>query len=209
MPKMKKIKISILIIFILFFSFTTFWYFKNFQKSLSKFDLSEIKLPKFEIPLELLKKEGEKEFITPDKRLKIKYPADWLEIEEKSLKEIRGGAQILFFAQKIAVEGEAFASLIIQESDKKEGQSLEKIIEEIKNEAEKRGEEIEVTKLEIGEKIASFEAIQKKENYSLFSKNKLILLDKKVYIISFITLEKDWPKFSKEADSIFNSLEIF
>jgi hypothetical protein len=198
---MKIDKFLLLIIaFILLLSFTTYWQFKNFQRSLSK-----IKIPKFEIPRpEIFESKNKKEFISPDGKLKLTYPDDWTEMPKESLESFTRGlkkAKILFLAQKFKLEKAAFALLIVQEYGN--GKNQEEIIAELKKEAKEKGGEMEV----LNSKENYFEARYKRKNSTFLSKEKIIFSENKFYLVSIFSLEKDWPEFEKEANEILASIQ--
>ena len=206
--------ILILIILILGLGFLSFWQFKKFSQSLTKVELPKIEMPemKFEefLPLE---KESLKEWASPDGKLKLKYPANWIESSEALLEQFKqeemvlAGAKILFFAYQFSFETQALAFLIVEEISQEK--SLNEIVKEIeKNIAEEKGE-MEVINLEKENKTAWLEIkMKRKGEVSFQAKEKIIFLEDKTYLIAFTTFEKDWPKFEEEANEIFNSIEI-
>jgi hypothetical protein len=190
------------------------WQMAKLKKSLSQPLFKELE----KMPLEEIQKKffGEiseyKEFVSPDGKLKLKYLADWIEMDKVILETfnqeiIKKGAKILFFAQKLKVKTSSFAYLVIQELEKEEWKGLDEIIEEMKKEAKERGEEIEIIKIDKERRI--FEAKYKKVNQpEIHSSEKIIEGKEKIYLIAFLTFEKSWEEFQPEMNSIFNSVEI-
>jgi hypothetical protein len=198
--KVDKFLVSI-IAFILLLSFLAYWHFKNFQRS-----LSQIKLPKFELPKpKIIESKGKKEFKSPDGKLKLTYLDDWIEMPKESLESLSQGlkeGKVLFLAQKFKLEKAAFAFLIVQEY--KDGKNQEEIINELKKEAKEKGGEMEILNL----KEDYFEAKYKRKNVVFLSKEKVIFGEGKIYLVSIFSSEKDWPEFEEEAKEILNSVQI-
>jgi Fe2+ transport system protein B len=201
------------IIFILVLSFVTHWQFKNFQKTSSGIQFPKFEMPEFNPPFPSESAES-KEFISPDGKLKLKYSSEWIEFPKESLKNlnkeiVKTGSEILFFAQKFNLKEAAFASLVVQELNSESGSGLEEIIENIKKEAEEKNVEMEIIKLEIEERKAYLETKYQQEGGDiLHSKEKIILTEDKIYLIDFISPDKNWLQFEKEAEEIFDSVQI-
>ncbi len=204
-------KKDILLIFfvILLLSFFTYRHFKSWRESLSEVEMPKFEMPKFEIPSK--KEGGYKEFVSPDGELKMKYPADWMEMKKEMFEGFtqEGEGKTLFFAQKFEFEKTAQAFLTVQELNLKEKKGAEEIIEEMKKDVEAKEGKMEILKLEIEDKTAVLEASYKgKTGFPLRSKEKIILNEKKGYLISFSTFEKNWPDLQKEAEEIINSTTL-
>jgi len=204
--ELSKKDIILICFIILLLSGATYWHFKNWRKSLSEAEMPKFEMPKFEIPSK--KEEDYKEWISQDGKLKMKYPADWMEMKKEIFEgftqEDKG--KTLFFAQKFELEKAAQAFLTVQELNLEEENGIEEIIEEMKKNVEEKEGEMEILKLEIEDKTAVFEASYKgKTGFPLRSKEKIILNEKKGYLISFSTFEKNWPDLQKEAEEIINS----
>jgi len=201
------------IIFILVLSFVAHWQFKSFQETLSGTQFPKFEIPEFEPPSPSTNTSS-KEFISPDSKLKIQYPSGWVELPKESLENInkeivKTGSEILFFAQKFNLEKATFASLVIQELNSENASGTEEMIEKIKKEAEEKNTEMEIIKLEIEEKEAYLETKYQQEGGDIFhSKERIILAENKFYLIDFVTPEKGWLQFEKEAEEIFNSVQI-
>lgn len=160
---------------------------------------------------------SEKEYISPDGKLKVKYTSDWIELsDEKILEKIvpqreteKQNLKLLFLAQKIMTTG--YARLIIMELNFSEEKNIETIIEEMIESNNQQGWKMEVLKSDLKEGEETFEArYTKTGGDSSHSQEKVLLLsnEKKAYLIAFIVLEKDWPDFSKEADAIISSAQL-
>lgn len=167
-------------------------------------------------PEQLLKPKEEEyqEFITPDGKLKVKYPPSWIEIKDKTLQQIIPKEQIkkynlkhLFLAQQFTTEGK-FAQLIVDEWSFDAQKSFEEIIEEMKASNQEQEWDMKIIESEVKGNEGVFEAkYQKSDRYDIHSKEKIIILEpegekKKAYLIAFIAFDKDWAGFEKEADDI-------
>jgi hypothetical protein len=97
--------------------------------------------------------------------------------------------------------------LVVQELSWKK--DVREIIEEMGKEAKEKSGEMEILNLEIKDKGADLKARYKKEGgLNFISREKIILGEEKVYLISIFSLERFWPEFEIEADEILNSVEI-
>jgi hypothetical protein len=198
---------------IFFCSFFSYWRFKQFKEF-----PNEVNVPKFEMPElkmeELLfpEKEGYKEWVSPDGKLKLKYSANWIEINESFLKKFipqttpLKDVELLLVAQQLKIKEQALAFLTVEKINTEK--SLNEILTEIKKNLAERGE-IEIISSEVKDETAWLEMrIGKKETINFYSKEKIIFGKGETYLIAFITLEKDWLKFKKEASEIFDSIQI-
>lgn len=161
-----------------------------------------------------------KEFTSPDGKLKMKYSSDWIEIKEEELLEKiipkeeaeKYSLKNLFLAQKF--KAGKYAQLKVNELTLAEKETIEKIIEEMKESNLQQGWDTEIIKLEIKDNEAIFEAkYQKPDRLATHSKEKIIILEsqegkKKAYLIVFIAFEKDWRELEKEADEILESAHL-
>jgi len=204
------------------------WHVRKLQESLSR-----IGFPKFEelnpeqlqeflrnLKGETPTKISYKDFASPDGRLKVTYPSDWIEIkDEKILAKItpkekveKYGLETLFFAQKLRKE--KIAQLIMNESNLDEQNNFEKIIEEMKEANRQQGWEMEIIKSEIKDNEDVFEVKYRKQDRSdVHSKEKILLPGpetekRKFYLITIITLDKNWGEFAEEAEKIINSTKL-
>lgn len=155
-----------------------------------------------------------KEFISPDKKLKIEYFSNWTEMRKEDLKifnqeAIKEGAEILLFAQKFKIKTSSYAFLAVQELNSKEKENIEKFVEKMKKGAEEKGGEMEITKIDINDNEANLETKYiKKEGNIILSKEKIILTEKKVYLITIGAPEKDWQEFEKEIDQMIQTIQL-
>lgn len=188
---------------------------KNFEEAASSKDLSQIKPI---LPEDILKtgENNYKEFISPDGKLKMKYPSDWLETkDEKFLEEFipeewknKYNLQTIFFAQELKTG--KIGQIIVNEGDF--DIQIEEIIEEMKKSNQAKGWTMEIINLNLEEGI--FEAkYQKTDHYDLHSKEKILFSEgkenaKKAYLIAFIVFDKDWEKFENKADEVINSVQL-
>lgn len=201
------------ILCILLLGLITSWQLKSFGENLAKSDI-----PKFEMPSSesLLFPEyvGEQEFVSPDGKLKLKYPSDWMRGDENLLEYfnqeiIKEEAEILFFGQKLNVKEKTFASLVIQKFSFPKEETTETIIQKLKDDSKEKGSEMEIVKIEEKEKEIVFEAQYKKQGEpDLYSKEKIIRSGEDNYLITFITLSNTWPDFKEEASRILDSTEF-
>ena len=154
-----------------------------------------------------------KEFTSPDGKLKIQYPSSWFDIENESLfaaatpKEWQEkyNLKTLFLAQYFKTDG--FAQLMVQEGVF--DIVPQEIIEEMKKMNRKQELNMEIVKSDIQDDKAVFEARYLTANSpNLYSKEEILLVGEKTYLIAFITLEKDWPEFSEETNLLLSSVQI-
>lgn len=208
---MKNTKFLIIIfLLIVLFGWLAWWRFFSFQKA-----LKEVSLPAFEMPqLELLPEEkdlGEKEYFTPDRKLKIKYPGSWTKAGDEFLRVFNQGrdelaeAKTLFVAYKTSWKNPFPSYLVCQEISLTDP---EKIMEEIKKGSQA---EIEIFVIEKKEEEILFEAVYKKEGsyLSLRSREKIISFPEKSYLVSVFTVAENWEKISSDVQFIFDSIKIF
>lgn len=154
------------------------------------------------------------EFISPDGKLKMTYPANWLILKETQFLETtipdgwkeKYNLSALFLAQYFEAEG--FAQLIIYQGNF--NISIEEIIEEMKKSNEAQGWEVAIVKSDIKEKECVFEAKYLiPNNPTLYSKEVIFTGEgTNTYFISFVSLEESWPNFEEQADLILQSIEI-
>jgi hypothetical protein len=206
--KLSKRDFILVILVILFLSGVTYWNFKTWRKSLGKVELPKFEMPKFE---PFPKKEGYKEWTSPDGKIKMKYSADWMEMDMRTLesyiqREIE--EKPLFLAQKLVMEKSTFVILTVDKLKGMEGLNVEKILEKMKEDTQKREGEMEILKIESKDKEAIFEAKYNKKNGPVFHSKEKMIIDKEVYLISFFAFEKDFPVFEKEAEEIINSIQL-
>lgn len=204
---MKVDKFLILIILsILLLCFFTSWHLKTFKKPLPEIKGPEIEIPK---PESLFESEEEmRKFVSPDGKLKFKYPSGWMEMPKENGQAVADEeGEILFFATKFKIETATLASLIAQELSW-EG-NIEELIKKMEDTAQEKGGEMKILNLEVEDKTASFKAKYAKTGETNFiSKEKIILGEGKAYLISIFSLERFWPEYDKEADEILNSIEF-
>lgn len=205
-----KIFLLILLALIFLFSFLTYWRFKEFGKSFSNIEPPKLELPKTELFPKPPQME-EKEFVSPDGKIKLKYGSDWramgedgglLDLSRQQLE----GAKILFFAQKIS---DSFSFLSVQEMETAPEQKLEKIIDKIKGGA--TTSEMEIANLNVNETETEvvFEINYKKEGATIFhSKDKIVKTENKAYIASVLAFSEDWSSVEPEANKIIESVQI-
>jgi hypothetical protein len=202
--------ILISIAMILFLSFLNYWRFKNFNQTLSKNIPPKIEIPEMKIEeLPLFggnETKEEKEWVSPDGKLKLKYPASWMEEneifskifqEEATLKD----SKILLFVQNFDLKNQALNILTVGEISPEK--KLEDILEEIKK------MNLEILSVESENGTATIEAKTKeKRRVSFRAKEKIFFGKEKTYLVSFISFEKNWEKVKEVRERIFESIEF-
>jgi hypothetical protein len=161
----------------------------------------------------------QKEFKSPDGKLKMNYRSDWFEIKEKTMFEMiipkerfeKYGAETIFLAQKIGKK--MFAHLEVSKMSLGGKKNFEEIIEMMKQDNREKGWEMEILKSEIKEKEMIFEAKYKKTGQEdIHSLEKMLSYElegeRKVYLVSFICFETNWQGFEREATEIINSAQL-
>jgi hypothetical protein len=206
--KLSKRDFVLVILVILFLSGATYWNFKTWRKSLGKVELPKFEMPKLE---PFSKKEGYKEWISPDGKLKLKYPTDFTEVDFRILETLNKEKiteKPLFFAQKfqVEVEGVNQSYLMVQESKEKKG--LEEVLDEIKKKNEEGGGKMEILNSNKIESELIFEAKYQKKNGLTFHSLEKIISNEKIYLVTFFTFEKDFQKSQKEGKDIINSIQL-
>lgn len=165
-------------------------------------------------------KGGAKEFISSDGKLKMEYPADWLEIkDEKILEQILPKEEIekyslknLFLAQKL--QAGKYVQLKVSELTLKESDNIETLIEGMKESNLQQGWKMEIMNLDIEEETAIFEAkYEKPERLEIYSKEKILIVaseqsNKKVFLVVLLSFGADWEELQKEADEILHSVHL-
>ena len=193
--------------------FTTSWYFKNLLKPLSTADLPKFEIPEFD-PFSSQETKGYTELISPDGKLKLKYPSQWIKMTPDTLEKLNRAlidekAKNLLFVQGIKVETGDLVFLMIQELILEEKNGLEEIIETIKERVKEQGGKAEISNLKIEDKIAYFEGKFEGENPPpVYLKEKIILTDNKVYLVILFNLKNNWSGFEREISEILNSFQL-
>ena len=206
--------ILILFVIILGLSYTSYGNFKKFSQS-----LSEVKLPKIEMPEMKLEeffspeKEGEREWMSPDGRLKLTYSASWTEANEAFLGYlgqtgvVLKGIELLFFAQRLDPQGQSPAFLMAYKTT--EQKNLEEILEEIEESVEEQNGKIRIEALEQSDEIAWLEMFSEYPGQpNSYSKGKAIFDENATYLVILSVYQTDWPKFEQEAQQILNSAHL-
>lgn len=194
-------------------AFATSWYFKNLLKPLSTADLPKFEIPEFN-PFSSQETKDYTEFISPDGKLKLKYPSQWMKMAPDTLEKLNQAlidkeAKNLLFVQGIKIEKGDFIFLMVQELDSEEKKGLEEIIETIKEKVKEQGGKAEISNLKIKDDTAYFEGEFEGENPPpVYLKEKIILTDNKVYLVILFNLKNDWSEFEKEVSEILNSVEL-
>jgi len=170
------------------------------------------------LPEEIFGSQGDnyKEFTSPDGKLKMKYPSDWLEItDEEMLREViaqewaeKYNLKTLFLVQKLKL-GES-SQIVINEGDFNIG--FEEIIEEMKKSNLAKGWYMKIMNSNAEEGI--FEAsYQKPDHYELHSREKVLFDEQregftKTYLIAIVVFEKDWEASKNIVEEIIDSIQL-
>ena len=214
-----KAYVIILLIAILVLSLISYRRFKEFDQSLSEIELPEIPSSEITLPGTNLEdflppeKEGYQEWISPDGKLKLQYPASWTRLDE-ALLEYSDQTEtsltesgILFFAHRIDIKEQTLAILTVSETDAEK--SLEKIIERMGQDAEEQGGKIGIMDVKTEGEIAWIETLSEYPNQpNYYSKVKLIFTENKTYLIVFSAPQTYWPQLKEEANEIFGSAHL-
>jgi hypothetical protein len=186
------------------------------KKEFPKIEIPEIKIPELDLGLGLKDeelKEGYKTFISPNRTLKIKYPADWQEVDRAILEKISPkieeykpkDSKLLFLAyQKRLIEHPPL--LIIQGLALEKG--LEEVIEETKRIAEKHRAELTILKRETKNEMNFFELKYKKENYVFYLNNVIVSTKERNYLITVLVSDQFKEEITPQINFIFDSIQI-
>ncbi len=161
----------------------------------------------------LPEKKEEKEWVSPDGKLKLTHPGDWLAMDENFLKHLNQPkvflveTKILFFAYQFKIKEQSLAFLMVGEIGPEK--TLEEIIEEIKRNVERQNGQIEITILDTEDKVTRLEIISTVPGQpNFYSKGKIIFSTKKTYLIMLSVPQKDWPQFKQEVEKILDSVQL-
>lgn len=204
-----------LIVFIIGLCLIIYWNFKNFEHSLHQIGIPRFELPKGNIPFLEETPKNKTEFISEDGKLSAEYTSDWLLADKEFLKNFNKdtitseGAKILIFAQNVNVKTLNISFLLIQEMVLEKTYSLEEFLEKVKNDAGKKGVEVEVIKWEPNDNIGLLEVkYQTKDKPVIHEKVKIFLLGNKVYLVSVFTYDEVWNYVESAANKILNSANL-
>jgi len=187
--------------------------FKKFNKnsfpSLSFENLLKTEAPQTSEDSLFPEKEGEKEWLSPDGKLKLRYSQSWIEYDKILLEELKQNAtsslesEILLYAIRIKEEGKAFCFLTVEKINSKK--NLEEIIGMLKKNSK---EEFEIVDSQNEENSANLEFNTRIEEKTDFhSKMKMFFTEDKTYLITVSAPENDFEKFAEES-SILSSAEF-
>ncbi len=158
------------------------------------------------------------EFVSPDGRLKFQYPSSWMEapqdkLDEVSAKQSSLNSKTIFLAYSPDIDN--IAQVIASEQVYQEGQTLEKVIEEMQKSNQEQGWEMKILdKDQRDEGDLVFHAEYKKDDrYSLRSEERVFFLgtesgEQKVYIVAFVSLDKYWDEIQEKAGFVIDSVKI-
>ena len=199
------------LVLILGLIFASWWNYKEFKKLASKRNIIKFDIPNLGLKTETQKPKPSQDFLVPDGDLKVTYPGSWQKIESSNL-SLEGlsseKVKTLFYGMKADATKMKAAWLIIQKLNFGEEKDVEKIIEEIKNDAKKRDTKVEIQNLKIKGNSAEFEMQQTQSGYSIKGEEKIIFTQKNTYSVMIFSLTSQWDSFQKEAGEILNSVQI-
>jgi len=225
-----------MIVFLSVMSLRRFERFEETIKELPQIEIPEVAVPELDLDLDELnlrdlnledwerdwregpitEQSGEnyKTFVSPDKTLKIKYPANWQEIDKAFLEKINQQMkdfaleefQILLFAYHQIRLVEYPPVLTVLSLPPKKG--LIEVFKEMERIAEEQQIKMEVIKTEIKNGMNYFEAKYKKENYSFYLKGKMVSAKEKNYLITVLALDEFQKESTQQIDFIFNSIQV-
>ena len=160
-------------------------------------------------------KTTQKIFISPDGKLKIQYSSAWIEINKETLQQTgpqQYNLKHLLILQKFEAS-KGIAQFVISEGVTEESETLETIIDAMKETNQVQGWEMKIIDSKSENNSLDFEA-----NYSnpgaanLHSKEKIVFLSeeehKKFFLLAFIVPETSWLKYKQETANIFEFVEI-
>lgn len=206
---MKKL---LFILFGFFVLISAIWLLSSWQSGNWRENLLQNVSPKLKA-VEPEESNNYKEFTSPDGKFKMKYSDSWLTVENQGLftaaapKEWQEKYNLatIFLAQSFSTG--KFAQLMVQKGVF--DIPAEEIIEEMKKTNRKQELNMEIVKSNTKDDKAVFEARYLTANSpNLYSKEAILSVGEKTYLIAFIILEKDWPEFAQEADAILESIEV-
>ena len=191
---------------------------KQFKGALDGF---EVELPKPEVPemdfdIEGIlspEKKGDKEWISPDKKIKLAYPDNWI-IMEKALLEhgaIRGitlqEEEVLLFVYHFKIAGHSFPYLTVSRVEAEK--TLDQIMKEISQTIESSGGEKEIISLATENGITDTELVFKYPGQANFyTKGRIFFTEEKTYLVFFTVSQQAWPQLKEEVEGIFDSIEL-
>lgn len=157
---------------------------------------------------------GIKKFISPNGKLEIEYPDDWVAVEEKEILKsllpedwtLKYNLETLFLAAKI--RGEKFIQLIVYKGTF--DMAIPDIVDEMQKANQDKGWQIELIFSDFQEKEGIFDAKYLDPAGNIIRSREKILTSERgeVYFLSGIALEKDWQEAIQEIDKILNSAII-
>lgn len=172
------------------------WQIKEVREILPKIKEIKIEGPDFKIPI------TEKEFLSPDGKLKIKYSSDWIELEnlnENIFYPFKEG-EILLCLLKLRAEKMASAFFI---AEKFEEEKIEEFLQKMEE-----NEKINFLNLEKGEKEIFFKGRKLTEEEIFFLEGKIILNQNKIYRVFGMASENFWPLYEEEVEKMINSIHL-
>ena len=208
--------IIILIIAILSLSLITHRHFGTFMGGLPKVEIPELERPELDFDVEEFlptEKKGYKEWVSPDKKLKLAYPDNWIIMEKAFLEHgaMQGitlkEEEILLFVYRLKIAGHSFPYLTVSRVEAEK--TLEKITAEIQQNIEASGGEKEITLLETENDITDLELVFKYPGQiNFYVKGRIFFTEEKNYLVLFTTSQQAWPELKEETEKIFDSIEL-
>ena len=200
---------------------STFWQFQQFQQNFSKLSISlpnEIasKAPNTNDILNQILNQSQSittnatttsEFITPDKKLKLDYPADWQEKDNIPVDDNKGKLLFAVYETNDSIFTPAINYLFVEEIN---ASSTNEITDQYKKDAEINNYVIKITSSETinGGQTTNIVKIEYQtiDSEIIFSRRiALIDVSGKIYSVSIITRGND-ETIEKTAETIFDSI---
>lgn len=180
------------------------------------FTFDEIELPKIEMPERKiedflpLEKEGEKEWLSPDQKLKLTYSLNWTNLREAFFERSEEKIMVeefefLLLAQRLNLQNNLSALLTVYKVAGQE--SLEEFIENLKEFIKSQSEQTEINIVE-EENFVWVEFTSKEKEQTFYSKGKVIIREETAYLVLISAQEESWSFFKQEIQEIFDSVQI-
>lgn len=149
-----------------------------------------------------------KEFVSTDGKLRVPYPAGWIEFPQEQLSSvfpIEETATPLFLLQKI---GSGSVAQFFGAEIKTQTETFDEFLKTFSQDAKERGWNTQIVSAEPDELGGTFESRYSAGGIAIFrSKERVIVGKEKVYLFSFFTQETNWASVSGQATSVLSSLQ--
>ena len=149
-----------------------------------------------------------KEFVSADGKLRVPYPAGWIEFPREQLSTVflaQETSTPLFLLQKI---GAGSVAQFFGAEIKIQTQPFEEFLKTFSRDAKERGLTMQVVSAEPDEFGGTFESRYSLAGRQIFhAKERVILSKEKAYLFSFFAQETNWNSISIQATSVLSSLQ--